>query len=129
MRFLADENFPKHGVETLRELGHEVSWVRIDAPGSSDPAVLRRATADERVLITLDKDFGNLAVRHGLPASSGVVLIRVGGSAPPAVSEAVRRLLGSGHGLAGKFTVVQGNRIRQRTLPGSDTPSNQATRR
>ena len=43
MRFLANENFPGEAVEELRALGHDVLWVRTDAPGSSDEAVLATA--------------------------------------------------------------------------------------
>jgi predicted nuclease of predicted toxin-antitoxin system len=56
MRFLANENFPRAAVEALRADGHDVSWIRTDAPGISDDAVLTRAHADGRVLLTFDKD-------------------------------------------------------------------------
>jgi predicted nuclease of predicted toxin-antitoxin system len=56
MRFLANENFPLDAVEALRNVGHEVAWVRADAPGSSDPKVLQRAVTEARVLLTQDKD-------------------------------------------------------------------------
>jgi hypothetical protein len=36
MRFLANENFPLDAVEALRRSGHDVGWVRTDAPGSTD---------------------------------------------------------------------------------------------
>jgi predicted nuclease of predicted toxin-antitoxin system len=78
VRILADENFPGEAVQALRQRGHDVFWVRTDAPGSSDDAVLRRAQLEARVLLTMDKDFGELAFRAGLPASSGIVLFRMG---------------------------------------------------
>lgn len=58
MRLLANENFPGPAVEALRSLGHDVAWVRTDAPGSTDPQVIQRAVREDRILITLDKDFG-----------------------------------------------------------------------
>ena len=40
MKFLADENIPLDVVESLRDLGHDVRWVRSDMPGISDDEVL-----------------------------------------------------------------------------------------
>jgi hypothetical protein len=72
MRFLANENFPLDAVEALRRQGHDVVWVRTDVPGSSDRAVLKRAKAEGRVLLTFDKDFAELAFHARLPASCPV---------------------------------------------------------
>jgi predicted nuclease of predicted toxin-antitoxin system len=77
MRFLADENFPGAAVQALRAAGHDVTWVQEAAAGSKDEAVLQRAQDEARILITFDKDFGELAFRRGLPASSGVILLRI----------------------------------------------------
>ena len=57
MRLLADENFPLPTVEAPRRAGHDVFRVRTDAPGTADAALLELAEADNRVLLTLDKDF------------------------------------------------------------------------
>lgn len=80
MRILANENFPGEAVAALRARGHDVAWVRTDAPGSSDVQVLERAQREHRIVVTFDKDFGELAFHSGLPASSGVALFRI--SAP-----------------------------------------------
>jgi predicted nuclease of predicted toxin-antitoxin system len=69
MRFLADENFPGDAVTALRAAGHDVLWIRTDAPGINDQDVLSRSLSDARVLLTFDKDFGELAWRSSLPAS------------------------------------------------------------
>jgi predicted nuclease of predicted toxin-antitoxin system len=61
MNILANENFPRDAVTALREEGHDVVWIRTDAPGSSDEQVLARAQAENRVLVTFDKDFGELS--------------------------------------------------------------------
>jgi predicted nuclease of predicted toxin-antitoxin system len=65
MRVCANENIPEDCVSRLRQSGHDVLWIREVAPGSSDPDVLSRALAEERLLITFDKDFGELAFRRG----------------------------------------------------------------
>jgi predicted nuclease of predicted toxin-antitoxin system len=61
MRILADENFPGGAGAALRERGHDVTWVQSDAPGISDAEVLAHAQAEGRILVTFDKDFGELA--------------------------------------------------------------------
>jgi predicted nuclease of predicted toxin-antitoxin system len=67
MRFLADENFLGDAVMMLRSAGHDVAWIQTDAPGISDQDVLERSLIDGRVLLTFDKDFGELAWRFSLP--------------------------------------------------------------
>lgn len=76
LRILANENLPGDAVEALRRDGHDVVWARTHAPGRSDEAMLAQAQAEGRIVITFDKDFGELAFRWGLPASSGVILFR-----------------------------------------------------
>jgi predicted nuclease of predicted toxin-antitoxin system len=75
LRFLADENVPAAVVEALRARGDDVEWIRTNAPGSSDPLVLAAAQAEDQVLLTFDKDFGDLAFRLRLPATSGIILV------------------------------------------------------
>ena len=77
MRLLANENFPSDAVTALRLKGYDVAWVREDSPGITDLQVLERAQRESRILITFDKDFGELAFRDGLPASCGIILFRI----------------------------------------------------
>jgi predicted nuclease of predicted toxin-antitoxin system len=77
MRFLANENFPGAAVVALEAAGHDVVWLRAAAPGTSDADVLAWAVREERILLTFDKDFGELARGSRLPRTCGVVLFRV----------------------------------------------------
>lgn len=77
MRLLANENFPLDAVEALRANGHDVAWIREDSRGIADDKVLLRAQEENRIVVTFDKDFGELAFRSKLPAASGVILFRV----------------------------------------------------
>jgi predicted nuclease of predicted toxin-antitoxin system len=117
MRLLANENFPADAVEALGRQGHDVTWVRIAAPGSSDPEVLALALAENRILLTFDKDFGELAFRYGLPASCGIVLFRI----PLASSQKIARLadaaLNSRADWVGNFSVVEEEQIRMTPIP------------
>src|ERR1700730_7705300 len=76
MRFLANENFPGLAVAALQRAGHDVVWVRITKPGATDPEVLAWAVREERILLTFDKEFGELASKSVLPPGCGVVLVR-----------------------------------------------------
>jgi predicted nuclease of predicted toxin-antitoxin system len=67
MRFLANENFAGAAVQALAAAGHDVAWVRTAAPGMVDPDVLAWAVREGRILLTFDKDFGELARASGLP--------------------------------------------------------------
>ena len=117
MRLLANENFPGDAVGALRERGHDVAWVRSDAPGSSDVQVLARAQAEGRILVTFDKDFGELAFRSGLPASSGILLFRISAPSSSHVAHVATVALESRTDWAGYFAVIEDDRIRMTPLP------------
>jgi predicted nuclease of predicted toxin-antitoxin system len=117
MRILANENFPGDAIAALRERGHDVTWIRSDAPGSSDRQVLRQAEIEDRVLITFDKDFGELAFRAKLPASSGIILFRISAPSSAHVARVAVAALESRTDWAGHFAVVEDARIRMTRLP------------
>jgi predicted nuclease of predicted toxin-antitoxin system len=117
LRLLADENFPAMAVDALRNRGHDVVWVRTDAPGSSDRDVLGLAVSDSRILITFDKDFGELAFRSHLPAASGIMLFRIPMLSPDYTAQVAVVALESRADWAGHFSVVEENRVRMTSLP------------
>jgi hypothetical protein len=116
MRFLANENFPGPAVTALEAAGHDVVWVRIAAPGASDLDVLARAVREERILLTFDKDFGELARAAALPTTCGVVLIRMPMPKPGDVGQRLADLITSRDDWAGHFSVIEPGRVRMRVL-------------
>jgi len=78
MNLLADEGVDGQIVAQLRLQGHTVLYVAEMEPGISDETVLERANAHGALLITEDKDFGELVYRQGL-VHLGVVLVRLAG--------------------------------------------------
>ncbi len=88
LRILADESVDRQVVDRLRTEGHDVAYVAESAPGTDDDVVLDRANRDGAVLITADKDFGELVYRQGR-AQSGVVLMRLAGLRPDRKAEIV----------------------------------------
>ncbi len=116
MRFLADENFSYDAVQALRDDGHDVAWVRTDAPGISDRQVLARAMANHRILLTFDKDFGELAFQAGLPAACGIILFRISGRSSEGVAQFIAYEISTRTDWAGHFSVVEAWRIRMLPL-------------
>jgi predicted nuclease of predicted toxin-antitoxin system len=117
MRILANENIPGETVVALRERGHDVLWIRAVAPGTSDRDVLARAADEDRLLLTFDKDFGELAFRSKLPASSGIILLRVTARDPSTLARVLVAAIESRQDWAGHFSVIEPDRIRMTPLP------------
>ena len=77
-------------MEALRAGGHDVLWARTNLAGASDVALLDLAESEARIVLTLDKDFWQIAVQRRSPlARSGVVLFRV----HPAIPETLAPLV------------------------------------
>ncbi len=118
MRFLADESCDFAVVRGLRAAGHEVAAVAEVSPRAEDEAVIDLAIREGRLLLTEDKDFGQL-VYANKRSTGGVLLLRFPARAraglPKAVVELVRRC---GERLVGRFVVVQPGRVRVGRRPG-----------
>lgn len=117
MRILANENFPGDAIAVLRQKGHDVAWVREDSPGTSDLKILKRAQDEDRILITFDKDFGELAFRHGLPATCGIILFRISIPSSNHVARVAEAVFNQREDWAGHFSVIEDSRIRMTPLP------------
>ena len=76
MDFLANENFPLVSIQLLRNAGHNVKSVAEDMPGSNDHEVLACASERMLVILTFDRDYGELVHRHTMPAPAGIVYFR-----------------------------------------------------
>jgi len=88
MKFVADESLDFQIVERLRQEGWDVSYVAEMEPGISDPDVLHLANTREALIITSDRDFGELIFRQHL-VSHGIVLVRLAGFTPQLKAETV----------------------------------------
>jgi predicted nuclease of predicted toxin-antitoxin system len=112
MRFLADENCDFAVVRKLRDAEHDVVAVAEVALGAADDEVINFARREKRVLITEDKDFGQL-VFAAAKSASGVILIRFPAPARSILPQAILDLVNSEQeGLFGSFVVLQPSRIR-----------------
>jgi predicted nuclease of predicted toxin-antitoxin system len=114
MRFLADEGVDGTIVGSIRGNGHDVRWMAEELQGASDDVILESAVQDARILITEDKDFGELVYRQRLH-HRGVVLVRVDGISNEKKGRIVARAIQEHEAeLPGAFTVIQHGTIRIR---------------
>jgi predicted nuclease of predicted toxin-antitoxin system len=117
MRWLADENFPGDAVNLLRAHGHDVAWIRTDSPGLGDVQVLARAVREDRILVTFDKDFGQLVFQSGHDARCGVVLFRISTRSSSIAAQRVFDVLAQRSNWAGHFSTVDDGGVRTVKLP------------
>jgi predicted nuclease of predicted toxin-antitoxin system len=114
VRILADESVDHPIVERLRAEGHEVESVAEASAGLPDEAVLARANELGALLISADKDFGDLHYRRGM-AHGGIVLLRLTGMSNLRKAELVAEVFRSrGRELARAFCVITPSMIRLR---------------
>ena len=112
----ADEGLDAPLVTLLRKEGYPVIYAAEEMSGASDTEILAKAKAVNAILITKDKDFGEMIVRHQMN-SNGVILIRVEKLNSEANCLYIIRLINKhASELAHSFTVIQEDKIRIRSL-------------
>jgi predicted nuclease of predicted toxin-antitoxin system len=116
VRLCANENLPEVCVVALRNAGHDAIWVREIAPGRSDESVLARAQTEKRLLLTFDKDFGELVFHRGLSASSGIILFRLERSSAQSLADRIVTILNSRSDWEGYYSVVEEHTVRMRPM-------------
>ncbi len=117
MDFLANENFPVLSIRLLRRSDHNVASVIEDTPGAKDHEVLNRACEENRVILTFDRDYGELIYKHKSFIPVGVVYFRFAPATPEEPAEMLLNVLNKGEiEILGKFTVIERGRIRQKML-------------
>ena len=114
MKWVADENVDGQVVSRLRKLGHEVIYIAEIEPAAGDPDVLEVSNREGAVLLTADKDFGELVYRMK-KTMSGIVLLRLHGLTPDERADLLETVI-TQHGgeLPSAFTVVSKDNIRIR---------------
>jgi predicted nuclease of predicted toxin-antitoxin system len=116
VRWLIDECVDEVLVADLQAAGHDVVYMSDVEPRATDAEVLKRADRDNRLLLTEDKDFGDLVFRQALPVP-GIILLRIDSSRrslkPARLRAAIERF---GDALLGRYTVIDESRFRSRPL-------------
>lgn len=117
MRFLVNENFPLSSVKRLREAGFDVAAIVEDSPGAKDREILARAAREDRIILTFDRDYGELIYRKRHPAPAGVIYLCFDPSTPSEPGEFILQLINmKGAILQGRFSVLERSQLRQRPL-------------
>jgi len=116
MRLLANENIPALTLERLRGRGHDVLSISESAASICDKDVLAIAEGEQRILLTFDKDFGELAYSSNPRPSCGIILFRIPLRSAEYISEMIAGVLDCRNDWPGHFAVVEPDRIRLRQL-------------
>jgi len=117
MRFLADENVSRVVIERLRADGLDVISIGETKSGAADKEVLEAADAESCILITEDRDFGEMVIRQRL-AVRGMILLELDRLTNATEADVVAEVV-STHAdkLLGNLVVIEPGRIRVRPLP------------
>jgi len=115
MKFLANENFPVPSVRKLRALGIEVASITETTPGISDKEVIQIAQKENFIILTFDKDYGELIFRHSIHNPPSVVFFRFKGTTPVFAGDLLSEIIKENRIQIEKtFTVIEESSIRQR---------------
>ena len=120
MKLLANENIPLKAVWALRSAGEDVLSVTESSPGIADDEVLRLARVQGRVIVTFDRDYGDLVFRRRVPPPAGVLFLRLTPKSPRELATYLIELKGSGVQLEGRFTTASRKGIRRRPMRRED---------
>jgi predicted nuclease of predicted toxin-antitoxin system len=116
LRILADENVHAGVIAGLRERGHVVEALAETVPGTADDAILARADIGSWVLLTYDRDFGDLIFNRGMPCPAGIVYSRLERPKPEVLLKRLDVLIEAGV-ILGQFIVIDSDDERSRPLP------------
>jgi predicted nuclease of predicted toxin-antitoxin system len=120
VRLLADEGVDQQIVDALRAAGHDVLYAAESSPSNADDALLRMASAEARILITPDRDFGELVYRRKM-ATRGVLLLRLAGLSQEAKQRSVIAAMDRGEEMKDAFSVLSPGQLRIRTPDDGST--------
>ena len=117
MRLLADENIPLETIRALRGTGHDVFSASESTQGASDDAHIARAIQEDRLILTFDLDFGQLAATASPKPVAGVLLLRLEPQNPEEVTTLLQTLLARPEIVwRGHLSIVDRIHLRQRPL-------------
>lgn len=118
MNLICDQNLSANSIAILRSAGHDVLAIREDHPGMKDPDVLALAARTQRVIVTEDRDFGDLVFHRQLPVPPGIIYVRRRRGAFDFTGESTRTLIErDGARLLGHLVVIELGSERWRPLP------------
>lgn len=114
--FLANENFPRQSIILLKNAGFGVLSVAEQFPGIADSEVLALACREGMVILTFDRDYGELLFKYRQSKPDGVIYFRTGLEHPEQAGRILLGHLNNSLEINGYFTVVGIHGVRQRPL-------------
>ncbi len=118
VKLLANENLPLPSVIALRREGFDVLSISELSPGISDEDVLNLAKDQARILLTFDRDYGELVFKRRLPCPAGVIYLRFDPVSPTEPAQIIQSFLSRyGTDVIHHFIVLDRDSFRRRPLP------------
>ena len=115
MKLLANENFPLKSVLYLRNKGFDILSIGQEIPGIQDDIVLAIANEQERIILTFDRDYGELIFKNNLKVNKGVIYLRLRNYTADEPGILLEQLLNNREFVFDNaLTVLDKNSIRQR---------------
>lgn len=113
--FLANENFPRPSTIILREKGYHIISIQEKARGISDEEVIKMALDANLIILTFDRDYGELIFKYAKDNPPAVVFFREKGNTPEFAGSSLVSILSNKEiSLSEAFTVIEVNNVRQR---------------
>ena len=113
LTFLVDENIPFYVVKQLRKEGYKTISVVEDFAGSSDEKILELSSRNKWVIVTFDKDFGELIYKQKSNKPYGIILLRVSPKSSAYILQLLKWLLLQANiSFQGYFVVVNKDKVR-----------------
>lgn len=116
IKLLANENIPKLTIQILRQNGIDIKAVAEGHSGITDTQVLQMAEKEERLIITFDRDYGELIFQKKLHFTMGLIYLRFIPRKPSEPAEVLVNLFNSEISFKRKFSVIDRGKIRQRPI-------------
>ena len=115
MIFLANENIPLDSIVLIRSYNHIVLSIKEDFRGISDIAVLKLANQKDAIILTFDKDYGELIFRENFENPPSVIFFRFKGYNAEFAANALLKIIQNPQiQLQGYFTIIEEETVRQR---------------
>jgi predicted nuclease of predicted toxin-antitoxin system len=115
MKFLANENFPLPSIHLLKNAGYEVISIAEKFSGISDMEVIKKANTDTLIILTFDKDYGEIIFKNKFKKPPAVVFFRFKGSKPETAGILLIDLIeNKGLTIENAFSVIEKEGVRQR---------------
>ncbi len=115
LKLLANENFPLSSVHILKKKGYDITAIGTDHSGVKDVEVMQIAMKEDRLILTFDRDYGELIFGKQLRPEMGVIYLRLKHFSPELPASIVLEILQNKNiELKRRLTVVDSSGIRQR---------------